>query len=151
MVTNRTIFNDILNKRIEDRITVLRDQIQAGYDVDTVNDSGGTLLQSAVVMDDLEVIAELIDLGCDVNLQTTKTSPITGKKYESGFSALMRVRSLKATKLLIESGANPNLKDKFGNTALDHARLLNPEDPEKGIGYEFEIEDMVIYLESQSL
>jgi len=85
------------------------------------------MLVAAVDTDNLKLVSVLIDLDADINKRITSISPISKKVYRK---------------------ENPKLKDSSGFTALDHAKQLFAEDPDKGIGFELEIENIIEYLSS---
>lgn len=108
-----------------DRIDVVKELLAAGADSNIQNkDDGATALMGAVRNGDLAVVKELIAAGANPNLlQTT-----------DGWTALMGVASCddeevgrKITMALLEAGADPHIKDKFGWTVFDYAKSKEKE------------------------
>ena len=62
-----------------------------------------------------EVVAQLLDAGAAVD--TVNVMGATALIYAATF------KHVNITKMLLEKGANMQIKDARGNTALDHAKL----------------------------
>ncbi len=76
----------------------------------------GEIFYQALTHDDVDVIAALLEMDADPNWDFgRKTRP------------LMMVRSARATRVLIEAGANPSARNDNGETPLSQAVLLAPE------------------------
>jgi ankyrin repeat protein len=94
--------------------------LEQGADVNEGNPAGGTPLHDAALGGNPEVIRLLLDHGARVDAQD----------QESRATPLMIAASLgrsSAVALLLHRGANPNLKDRFGHTALDRARQIDDD------------------------
>ncbi len=83
-----------------------------GVDINKIGDFGLTPLHAAVGCENLEIIELLIIEGADVN-----------KVDERGIPPILFVGSqdYKIIKMLLEYGANPNIKNTNGRTILDVA------------------------------
>lgn len=88
--------------------------IQRGADVNLGELKGPSFLQSAIVLGSIEHVNVLLKAGADVNY----IHPIDGG------TPLIDAASIgvpEIIRLLIESGADPRVKDKTGKTALDYS------------------------------
>ncbi len=94
--------------------------LEAGAKADHTDRFNQSILHSAVCNNSPQVIAMLIDYGADVNRQCKvdgrNTTPlINAIRYRKDESADL-------IRLLLESGADPTVKDAAGKTALDYAK-----------------------------
>ena len=86
--------------------------IEAGADVNAVDKNGNTAIMGA---GDIEVVRAIIAAGVkDINARNSL-----------GQTALMRTYDTNVIRALLEAGADPYLKDKQGQTAMDHAADFN--------------------------
>jgi len=112
-----TYLSDAALKGRKQLVQILLDQ---GADVNADNPAGGTPLHDAALGGNPEIIGLLLDHGARVDAQD----------QESRATPLMIAASLgrsSAVALLLHRGANPNLKDRFGHTALDRARQIDDD------------------------
>lgn len=103
---------------LKGRKELVRLLLNQGADVNASNPAGGTPLHDAALGGDPEVIQLLLDHGARIDAQDK----------ESRATPLMVAASLgrsNAVGLLLRRGANPNLRDRFGRTALDRARQID--------------------------
>jgi len=123
-----------------DTNTVLK-AIDSGYDVNTQNHDGFTLLSYAVAGNQLKIVKLLLEHGADpridkgssmVNASYSEDSTMLKLLLDAGGDPnarfgfmldtpiLMAVRhdNIKSLVMLLERGADPNLADKFGYTPL---------------------------------
>jgi hypothetical protein len=123
--------------------------VNAGFDVNTKDESGDTALHIAIQNGNPEIAEFLIGRGADVNAKNesgltplwmiddddsavelfkllVKKGADVNLPNEEKETLLMKAcedDDPKAVKLLLEAGADPNLKDEDGETALDRADL----------------------------
>lgn len=97
-----------------DRLDLLEEEINLGFDVNIIiNEEGDTLLMTAVKADNQRIVEFLILNGADVN-----------KPDSNGVTPLMESmssRNSKIAQILILNGADTNATDVYGNTALMNA------------------------------
>ena len=103
-----TLYDHIENSDIEG----VRRLIKNGVDLNKIDDFGLTPLHMAVSCENLDIIELLIIEGADVN-----------KVDDNGNPPILLVGSQdeKIIKMLLEYGANPNIKNSDGRTILDVA------------------------------
>jgi len=92
--------------------------IENGADIFHCDEEGVSVFDMAITYDNKEMVNYLIEHGKDVNEITRK----------SGFSALMGAACygrVTITKVLLKNGADQNIKDSKGFTAVDFARKMN--------------------------
>ena len=92
--------------------------INSGADIFDFDDEGVSIFDMAITYDNVDMVNYLIEQGKDVN-ETTR---------RSGFTALMGAACygrVEITKILLENGADQNIKDSKGFTAIDFARKMN--------------------------
>jgi hypothetical protein len=92
--------------------------IKSGASVEYYGDRGCQALTSAVVGGDTKVIAMLVAHGADVNSTNFSSSVV---HIAAGFS-----RKPEVLQYLLDAGAQPNVMDSRGWTALDWASVWNP-------------------------
>ncbi|MFN9299747.1 MAG: ankyrin repeat domain-containing protein [Acidobacteriota bacterium] len=99
--------------------------LAAGADAKAVDPSGSNVLNGAVASCPLDLIADLIARGANVNQQNSFGGDVRkGKIQLVGISPLMLAaahREAPLVELLLKSGANPNAKDIRGMTPLIYA------------------------------
>jgi hypothetical protein len=79
-------------------------------------DERADLLQQALQRDDTAIVRGLLELGADPN----------GIYFGTNTTPLIMARSEAAVKVLLDAGANPNLKNEYGNSALHSATRFAP-------------------------
>jgi hypothetical protein len=96
-------------------LSVLRQLLAAGADVDTRGEDGKTPAMWAASRGFIDVLRELIAGGCDLNLQDNE-----------GHTALMHADAerLDILELLLKSGADPKIRNKEGLTAAEGAVFI---------------------------
>ena len=113
---------------IEDRLNFfknLKELIGTGFDINTKDEDGMSLLHRVVYAfrynDELEkeVIKHLIKNGADVNNARPRSN------WTPLFNAIMPI-SVAKVQVLLENGANPNVRDSDGATPL--FRAMQPTD-----------------------
>ncbi|HEX8576872.1 MAG TPA: ankyrin repeat domain-containing protein [Flavobacterium sp.] len=75
-----------------------------------------TPLCQAVIKGDLETVKKMIEFGSDINEASNGMTPLM-------FAA--RYNNVEVIELLLANGANPNIKNDKGFTALKYAQLSN--------------------------
>ncbi|MDI1317091.1 ankyrin repeat domain-containing protein [Flavobacterium sp.] len=78
-----------------------------------------TPLCSAIMKGDLETVKKFIEYGSDVNEKSNGLTPLM-------FAA--RYNKVEIIKYLVEKGADKQLKDEKGNTALNYAEFSKSQD-----------------------
>jgi ankyrin repeat protein len=92
--------------------------VENGADIFDFDDEGVSIFDMAVTYDNQEMVRYMIEQGKDVN-QTTR---------KSGFTALMAAACygrVEIAKILLENGADQNVRDSKGFSAIDFARKMN--------------------------
>jgi ankyrin repeat protein len=92
--------------------------IENGADIFDFDDEGVSIFDMAITYDNLEMVNYLLEKGQDVNKTTRK----------SGFTALMCAACYGRTeiaKVLLDHGADQNVRDNKGFSAVDFARKMN--------------------------
>ena len=100
--------------------TVVDELINSGADLNALNSIGDTPLNIAVSENNVDAIRLLLRRGADLNLNSK------GKRFRPPASVAAHYRNLSVLILLLETGANPNLPDELGQTAI-HAAALAPD------------------------
>lgn len=75
-----------------------------------------TPLVVAITKGEVEIVKKFVSYGADVNEMTNGKTPLM-------YAA--RANQLEITTFLIEQGAKVDVKDKYGLTALDYAKISN--------------------------
>ncbi|MDH4066378.1 MAG: ankyrin repeat domain-containing protein [Acidobacteriota bacterium] len=101
-------------------------------------------VSDAIAAGDVERVRELLDRGVDPNSQWAVVSPLakglsrTGYSSDAKFDFSIRApllidalnhRQFAIARLLLERGADPNLSDEFGQSALARARDMEAPPP----------------------
>jgi len=73
----------------------------------------------SIVKGDIETVKKLIELGTDVNEKSNGMTPLM---------IASRYNRVEIVELLLKNGANINLKDSKGKTALQHAERSNAKE-----------------------
>lgn len=110
--TRFTILNLFGIKSLGETDTIQK-KLHDGFDVNTVDSGGRSILQEAVIQKNHDLIKLLLEHGADVNLQC-----------ERNWTALhfaAQNYDLVASKLLIQNGANVNAQDDYGNSVISKA------------------------------
>ncbi|WP_434636133.1 ankyrin repeat domain-containing protein [Sulfurimonas sp. NW7] len=92
--------------------------ISNGADIFDCDDEGVSIFDMAITYDKIEIVKHLIEQGKKVNETTRK----------SGFTALMGAACygrVEIAKLLLKHGADKNVRDLKGFSAVDFARKMN--------------------------
>ncbi len=92
--------------------------IENGADIFDFDDEGVSVFDMAITYDNQEMVRFIIEKGKDVN-QTTR---------KSGFTALMAAACygrVEIAKILLDNGADKDIQDNKGFTAVDFARKMN--------------------------
>jgi len=92
--------------------------IENGADIFDFDDEGVSVFDIAIIYDNIDIVNYLIEQGKDVN-QTSR---------KSGFTALMGAACYgreEIVKILLQHGANQNVRDSKGFSAIDFARKMN--------------------------
>ncbi len=85
-------------------------------EVDAQNKAGNTALHSAVLADHAPAVQALLQAGCDVEIRNEESlTPLMLAVNHAGEDVI---------NLLIEAGANPDRRDKFGVSVRERARAL---------------------------
>ena len=91
--------------------------IDNGADIFEIDDEGVSIFDMAITYDNVEIVDYILDKGIDVNKTMRR----------SGFTALMAAACygrVEIAKKLLEHGANQNISDNKGFTAVDFARKM---------------------------
>ena len=108
--------------------TIILDLIKNGADVNAVSSRGNNALCTAIVYGNTrkgfpklaELIIKLIDLGININYRDSDgDTPLIIAVLHLG--AAWPTKSIPLIEILLKNGANPNIKDEKGETALDLA------------------------------
>ena len=92
--------------------------IDSAADVFDFDDEGVSIFDLAVTYDNITIVKYILEKGIDVN----------STQRRSGFTSLMAASCygrFEMAKLLLENGANQNMQDLKGFTAIDFARKMN--------------------------
>ena len=92
--------------------------IENGADIFDFDNEGVSVFDMAITYDNIPMVNYLIEQGKDVNKTTRK----------SGFTALMGAACygrVEIAKILLQNGADKNVKDSKGFSAVDFARKMN--------------------------
>ncbi len=109
-----TYLNDAALKGKKEVVRLLLDH---GADVNAANQTGGSPLHDAALGGHPDVITLLLDRGAHID----------APDKDAHATALMMAASLgraSAVAILLERGANPNLRDRLGRSALDRAKQI---------------------------
>jgi uncharacterized protein len=94
--------------------------IEAGANPNTVSQFGSTPLHNSCIAGCVNATRILLTSGADPNKPYTYRSPVDGR-IEDRIVALMKVTKSEVLKLMIEHGADVNIRDANGSTPLMHA------------------------------
>ena len=97
--------------------------------INTRGSTGDTPLKVAVVRQNLPIVAELLKLGVDPN--TPGEDDCTPLHHAVGGEA-----SIEIVRLLAQHGASPHLKDRYGHSSIDYARMSDRHDMLQRFGVE---------------
>jgi len=106
---------------VERMLSIIRQLLQQGVNVNAVSDEGDTALYRACKSQQLEVVQMLLEAGADVNLTSEKLYPLIAAcdSYQSTMPVLCA--AVKNDNETMKHGANVNNFDNQGNTALHMA------------------------------
>ncbi len=88
--------------------------LDAGADIELLDNKGQTAMHWAAISGTPEVILRLIVMNADLDHQDIY-----------GETPLMVADTLEIARLLVKAGANTEIRDKAGRTALDHAKQMH--------------------------
>ena len=94
--------------------------LSEGADPNAVAEFGNTLLHNACIASCVNTTRTLLVAGADPNRQYTYRSPVDGRT-EDNIVALMKATDADVAALMIDHGADVNLKDSGRSTVLMHA------------------------------
>lgn len=113
--------NKLFRAIIEDDSRIVEEAIREGADANGVDPlTGRTPLYAACSSNRIHAIESLLRHGADPNKRLTYRSPVD-KRVENDVVALHYVSSPEAAKAMLKAGANVNLVDANGGTALTRA------------------------------
>ena len=121
--------NEAFKAAYENNVADLKKEIDKGISVNCIHPLGKySLLQAACESDAIQVLQYLLELGADPNQRISKISRIDGRVILDNGVALMYAQSVEAAKLLVEHGANIEIKDGKGNRVIDWAEEFENKD-----------------------
>lgn len=94
--------------------------IETGVDPNTVSQFGSTPLHNSCIAGCVNATRILLTSGADPNQRYTYHSPVDGR-IEHGIVALMKATNNEVVELMIEHGADVNIRDANGSTPLMYA------------------------------
>ena len=99
----------------------LKKCLKGGQGINDKDENGNAALHQCSMYGAIDVLEYLISNGADVNVldDANRTPLINGIAAADHF---------KVTQLLLEAGADPNIKDEYGDTALSEAQMRNKDD-----------------------
>lgn len=111
---------DISEISEENEVEIIQKLIEKRLDINSVDDQGNTLLHHSVMKGNLEVIQKLLELGSKVDAKNEddETPLHIAAKIEREYDEDI---AFKISVMLLEKGANPNIKDELGNTVVHYA------------------------------
>jgi uncharacterized protein len=95
-------------------IKKLKEMISSGLDLNEIDDAGRTAVMIAVIHRKYKFLEELINAGADLNLRDIIN-------LETALMFSISMNDIISTKMLIDAGADPNIQDQHGKTALYYA------------------------------
>lgn len=98
-------------KNVECNYDVIGMLLNNGVDINSVDDMGHNLLMYACNKCDFELVKFLISYNIDINYQNMKNK-------ETALMIASNNYSYDITRFLLENGANPNIQNHIGNTAI---------------------------------
>ena len=96
-------------------IDVILEKLEGGFDINTVDSGGRTLLMEAAINNNNVLLELLLSNGADPNI-----------REEKNWTALhfaVQNYDLVSSKLLLENGADVNAQDAYGNNVISRAVL----------------------------
>jgi ankyrin repeat protein len=121
--------NEAFKAAYENNVAELKKEVDKGISINCVHPSGkSSLLQAACESDAIQVLQYLLELGADPNQRISKISRIDGRVILNNGVALMYAQSVEAAELLIEYGANIEIKDGDGNSVIEWAKEFENQD-----------------------
>ena len=94
----------------------LKELIEAKADLDKQNKTGDTALMWAVFQNDIKAVTRLIKAGADLDIRDEHFN-------RTALISAIGIKNEKTVTALINAGADLDKPDRYGHTALDHAKL----------------------------
>ena len=116
-ILNTIDIDAVFRAACEDDVETIRRFASAGANLNMSAYKGSFLLRNAVQTGSLKALRALLELGANPNEQFDYYSPVTKKTAEK-VSALFYVSGVESAKLLVEFGADVNIRDAKGSTPL---------------------------------
>ena len=105
---------------IDGDVSEVKEMLDVGVPVDSVDVVGRTALQWAVVYHKTDVTQLLLSRGADVNKRS-------GLHRQTALHKAASNNSTDVIEVLLKHGASTNIKDRNGRTPIDVARAMNRE------------------------
>lgn len=118
--TNTHHFDHVLKLLRSSNFKILENDINQGMDINILNSQGQSLLYQICQDDHYEAARWLIDHGIQVNAKTNL--------HEETALMIAAGTNGKLTKLLIDSGADLYMKDRYGSIAAVYAAVWHKEE-----------------------
>ena len=103
---------------IDGDVSEVKEMLDLGVPVDSEDEIGLTALQLAVVYHKTDVTQLLLSRGADVNKRS-------GLHHQTALHKAASNNSTDVIEVLLKHGASTNIKDRYGDTPIDLARLVN--------------------------
>ena len=123
-------------------LTHLSHFLQNGSDPSSTDKKGNTLLQSAILNNDIKAVALLLQHKAEVNIEYQE-SIVNGRASSKKIAPLIKITaktlhiSLQIVELLLQNGLNTSVTNHKGNTALMNAIQLLHQWPNKAYRNDF--------------
>lgn len=103
------------------QVSAILELVKAGVDVDIRGREGRTPLHCATISGHRSTMQTLLDLGADINL-------VCYNSYTALQYAILWELSMEIIKVLLENGANTEVRNSDGVTALHHAAAIDSQE-----------------------